>query len=184
MLKATRSHLMLAQIGPVPVTWSILSNRSLRIILMHSHRFLVNALALFATCLIDAEPPANGRSKKDLDTILGSWKVLALQCDGEAGPPEVVASLKLLFKEETLIFQPGEPGFTNFRYKMDPTSKPASFDMIHADGSHKGDTKKGIYVLENDHLKICFGTAKERPTQLTANAGSRQTLYSLIRVNP
>ena len=92
--------------------------------------------------------------------------------------------MKLIFKGDELTFTPGEPGFTQYTFKLDPRTKPASFDMTHADGSKKGETKKGIYLFENDRLKICFGSEDERPKELTAKAGSEQVMYTLQRKKP
>jgi len=52
------------------------------------------------------------------------------------------------------------------------------------DGAHKGETRKGIYLLEGDRLKICFGKADGRPKELTAKAGSGQGVYTLKREKP
>jgi hypothetical protein len=56
--------------------------------------------------------------------------------------------------------------------------------MTHADGSKKGETKKGIYLLEGDRLKICFGNEDDRPKELTAEADSEQVMYTLRRKKP
>jgi len=92
--------------------------------------------------------------------------------------------LKLIFKGDELTFTSGQPGFTHYTFRLDPRTKPARFDMTHADGSKKGETKKGIYLLENDRLKICFGSEDERPKELTAKAGSEQVMYTLQRRKP
>ncbi len=122
--------------------------------------------------------------KNDLDGIQGAWKLAALEADGEQGPAEVVVILKLVFKDSTLTFTPGEPGFSRYHFKLDQTTEPAGFDMTHADGENKGKTLKGIYALEGDHLKICFATADKRPTVLTAKARSGQMMYTLVREKP
>ncbi len=132
--------------------------------------------------LIAAEPAKQDLIKKDVDEIQGTWKLAALEANGKQAPAEIAATLKLVFKGDTLTFTPGEPGFTNYKYMVDPTTKPASFAMTHADGANKGETDKGIYLLEGDQLKICFGPAGKVPNEITARAGSEQSMYSLERV--
>ena len=142
--------------------------------------FLVGATVF----LVAADPPQNGAAKTDLERIQGAWKLASLEADGEPAPAEIVATLKLVFKDDRLAFTPGEPGFTNYTYKLDPTAKPANFDMTHTDGVNKGKTQKGIYSLAGDSLKICFGQADQRPKEFTAKANSGQAMYVLTREKP
>jgi uncharacterized protein (TIGR03067 family) len=144
----------------------------------------VGLLGLMVTSLMAGEPPNQDAVKKDVEGIQGTWKMVALEADGKQAPAEVVAGMKLTFKGDTLTFTPGEPGFTNYRYQLDPTTKPASFDMTHADGSKKGETDKGVYSLEGDRLKICFGSANNRPKEFTTTGGSGAGMYTLEREKP
>ena len=142
--------------------------------------FLVGATVF----LVAADPPQNGAATTDLERIQGTWRIASLEADGEPAPAEIVATLKLVFKDDRLAFTPGEPGFTNYTYKLDPTAKPARFDMTHADGTHKGQTQMGIYALEGDSLTIGFGKPDRRPQEFTAKAKSGQAMYVLTREKP
>ena len=144
----------------------------------------VGLVLLISTSLMAGEPPKQDTVKKDMDGIQGTWKIVALEANGEQGPPEIVAALKLTFKGDTLTFTPGEPGFSNYNYELDPTTKPASFDMTHADGPNKGKTDKGVYSLEGNHLRICFGKADNRPKEFTTAAESGRWMYTLTREKP
>ncbi len=123
-------------------------------------------------------------AKKDREKLQGTWSIVELVADGEQAPAEITDILKLVFKDDRLIFAPGEHGFTNYTYKLDTTTKPASFDMIHADGESKGEVKKGIYSWDGDRLKICFGIADDRPTEFSAKSDSGRALYLLKPVKP
>jgi uncharacterized protein (TIGR03067 family) len=146
-----------------------------------SYRGLVVMAAAF---MVIAVPSHGEAPDKDTAKIQGSWKVVSLEADGDQGPVEIVAKLKLVFKDGNLTFTPGEPGFTNYEYKLDPSTKPPSFDMTHAGGKDKGDTTKGIYAMDGDDLKICFGKDGQRPKKFTAKAESGQTMYVLKREKP
>ena len=113
--------------------------------------------------------------------LQGTWKVVALEAEGIKAPESVVAVLKLIFKARTLTFEPAEPGFAQFTYKLDSTTKPSSFDLIPGAGPDAGQPKPGIYLLEGDTLKICFG-GRERPKTFTTNSGSMEALYTLRRL--
>src|SRR5688572_24407371 len=99
-------------------------------------------LVAMTVLLIVPMPSQGDDSKKDTEKIQGTWKLVSLEVNGGKGPAEVVDKLKLVFKEGTLTFMPGEPGYTNYTCKLDPATKPPSFDMTHADGKKKGDTMK------------------------------------------
>jgi uncharacterized protein (TIGR03067 family) len=128
--------------------------------------------------------PEGAAEKKDGEKIRGTWTLVSLEADGEQAPAEIVATLKLVFEGDKLTFTPGEPGFTNYTYKLSPATKPAGFDMTHADGNNKGKTIQGIYSLEGDDLKICFGEEGRRPREFTAQAKSGQALYVLKGQKP
>ena len=98
-------------------------------------------LVLLAHILVAADSSAQTGVRKDVDQIQGTWKIVALEYNGKQAPPEIVATLKLVFKNDTLAFLPGEPGFTNYKFKLDPTTKPAGFAMTHADGVKVGNTQ-------------------------------------------
>ncbi len=153
----------------------------------------VGLVVLTANSLMAGEPAKQDAFKKDVDAIQGTWKIVALEADGKQAPAEIVAALKLTFKGDTLTFTPGEPGFSNYTYKLDPSVKPANFDMTHADGPKKGETNRGIYLLEGDRLKICFGKADSRPKEFTTTAnsgagavflGAGETMSGLAATNP
>jgi uncharacterized protein (TIGR03067 family) len=145
---------------------------------MHSQTLAVALCVLVATPLMAGEPPKPDVSKKDIDGIQGTWKLVALEADGEQGPTEIVSALKFVFKGNTLTLMPGEPGFTNYTFKLDPTTKPANFDMTHADGPRKGETEEGIYLLEGNHLRICLGKAGNRPKAFATKAPSENGMYT------
>jgi uncharacterized protein (TIGR03067 family) len=121
-------------------------------------------------------------ARTDNAKLQGTWKLVSLEAGGQPAPPEIVARLRLVFRNDTVTLTPGEPGFTNYTFKVDPTTRPPSFDMTPADGKHKGKTNKGIYSLNGDDLKICFNRDKARPREMNTKSGS--VLYVLKREKP
>jgi uncharacterized protein (TIGR03067 family) len=142
---------------------------------------IIGLVILMVTGSMVAQPSRQDLVKQDLNGIQGTWKIVALEVDGKQAPAEIVATLKLVFKDDTLTFTPGEPSFTNYKFKLDPATKPAGFAMTHTDGTQKGETDKGIYALEGDRLKICFCLSGKIPKEFTAKAKSGQWMYSLER---
>jgi uncharacterized protein (TIGR03067 family) len=129
----------------------------------------------------NAVPARPDAVKTDAIRIQGTWKVVALEAQGTQAPAEIVAAMRLVFKDATLTFDPGEPGFTKYTFKLDPTAKPPTFDMTQMEG--KRETQKGIYALEGDTLKICIGLA-DRPKAFPVKEASQDALYTMKRAKP
>ena len=113
--------------------------------------------------------------------LQGTWKTVAIEAAGEKAPESITSKLKLTFKGRSLIFDPAEPGFAHFRYKLSPALKPTGFEMVQADGNAKGEPVLGIYVIEGDTLKICLG-GKDRPRAFESGPDSQNAIYTLQRV--
>lgn len=106
---------------------------------------------------------------------------------GNSAPAEILGVLKYEFKGDKLFVTPGESGFTDFMFKLNPNAKPATIDMprIKPGGGVDKSQSQGIYTLKGDHLKICLGKNK-RPTEMRADAedGFGQVLIELEREKP
>lgn len=68
-------------------------------------------------------------------------------------------------------------------YTLQPTRKPATIDLVPADGPHKGKTLKGIFAVEKGALKLCMGKeGEDRPTAMRSKAGDERVLVVLKKV--
>jgi uncharacterized protein (TIGR03067 family) len=145
----------------------------------------LRGLIIMIPVLLIVPMPSQGEEPKtDTDKIQGTWKLVRLEEDGNLNPGEIVNGSELVFKGDALTFVDDKPGGTKFTYKLDPSTKPAGLDITHADGKKKGETLKGIYSLEGDSLKICFGKPDQRPKDFTAKAMSGQWILMLKREKP
>ena len=60
---------------------------------------------------------------------------------------------------------------------IDPSKKPKTIDYQMTDGFTKGKTQLGIYEVDGDTFKSCFGKpGTERPTEFTSKPGDGRTL--------
>jgi RNA polymerase sigma factor (sigma-70 family) len=74
--------------------------------------------------------------------------------------------------------------------KVDTTKKPGQFDLV--DCCFVGENLKelktggleGIYELTGDTLRVCYGPARERPTEFKTKPASSQKLYVFEREKP
>jgi uncharacterized protein (TIGR03067 family) len=69
--------------------------------------------------------------------------------------------------------------------KLDPSKKPKWIDITFTDGPEKGKTRLGIYMLDGDTHKICYGDlGKERPTEFVSKPGTGHRLVVFKRAKP
>ena len=60
---------------------------------------------------------------------------------------------------------------------LDPSKKPKTIDYLVSDGPTKGQKLLGIYEIEGDTLKSCFGApGAGRPTEFSGKTGQRRTV--------
>ncbi len=68
-------------------------------------------------------------------------------------------------------------------FKIDPAKKPKEIDITHP--AVKDGTVEGIYSLEGESLKMCYGKKdKDRPAKFSTKAGDRGVLFVLKRAKP
>jgi uncharacterized protein (TIGR03067 family) len=139
-------------------------------------------LCIVAAGLLVAAEDQKDDAKKDLDKLQGTWKAESAEADGNALPDEVVKQMKLVVKGDKYTFTAG-PMEEKGTLKLDPSKKPAEVDIMIEEGEDKGKTQLGLYQLDGDTFKICFGRAgeKERPKELAAKAGSGTGMFVLKR---
>jgi uncharacterized protein (TIGR03067 family) len=111
---------------------------------MKAHTFAICLVLVALSGCSTSQHSTQNLGKQDASEIQGTWKLVALEADGKPAPAEIVAALKLVFKGDRLVFTAGEPGFTNYKYDLDPSKKPAMFAMTHEDGSDQGKTQKAF----------------------------------------
>lgn len=136
------------------------------------------AVTTTATAFADDE-----QAKKDLKALVGTWQYTSQQEDGQetdktnlkAVTVIVTADGKWDVKHEGTTFLEGT-------VKLDPSKKPKAADWtITTEGELKGKTALGIYDVDEDTWKHCFGFDK-RPEKFESKEGSKVTNAVLKRV--
>jgi uncharacterized protein (TIGR03067 family) len=140
---------------------------------------------LLVTGLLTAAQAPSGDAKKDQDALQGTWTVVTAEADGKHLPAEQTKSLKLIFHGDKYTFQTPDHGIAG-TYKLDPAKKPRAIDATRAEGPDKGKVVLGIYQVDGDQLKMCFGAPGEdtRPKDFAPKAGEGFRLYVLKRSKP
>lgn len=124
-----------------------------------------------ASTLHSAEP--NG----DLAKLEGTWTMVSGTADGYAMPEEMVKTGRRVCKgNETTVTINGSV-FVKATFDLDPTKNPKTIDYTMTGGFTEGKRQLGIYELNGDTVKFCFGSpGAERPTTFESKPGDGRTL--------
>jgi uncharacterized protein (TIGR03067 family) len=122
-----------------------------------------------------ADNPQDPASKKDLDGLQGTWKLISAMRDGEALPKDKVKKTTIVIKDDTFLFPDLAEYATSKEgtIKLDATKKPKQMDAT----STEKEVMLGIYELDGDRYKVCFApTGKPRPSEFACKPGSGNLL--------
>jgi len=122
-----------------------------------------------------ADNPQDPASKKDLDGLQGSWKLVSSMRDGKALPKDKVKKTTIVIKDDTFVFPDSAEYATSKEgtIKLDATTKPKQMDATSTDK----EVMLGIYELDGDRYKVCFApTGKPRPSEFASKPGSGNLL--------
>ena len=96
--------------------------------------------------------------------------------DGYPIPAEMIPNSKRVCKGDEITATVGGQLVLKARITIDPSKQPKTIDYDVLDGPTKGKKHLGIYELEGDTLKSCFGApGAERPTDFTSKPGDQRT---------
>jgi len=122
-----------------------------------------------------ADNPQDPASKKDLNGLQGTWKLVSAMKDGEALAEDKVKNTSIVIKDDTFVFPESAEYATSKEgtIKLDATKKPKQMDAT----SNREKVMLGIYKLDGDRYKVCFApTGKPRPGEFASKPGSGNLL--------
>ena len=118
--------------------------------------------------------PEDDQAKKDLKALAGTWEYMSQTDDGKETDKEKLKGITLtvtaegkweLKKDDTVILEG--------TVKLDPSKKPKAADWtITTEGDLKGKVALGIYDVDKDTWKHCFGFDK-RPRSSSRRRAAR-----------
>ena len=126
-------------------------------------RLIVPALLLVTA----GDPPMS-----DLDRLQGTWVLVAMEREGESVPAEDLKNGNAVYEQNRITLRDGERVRRRGIVTLDASRKPKAINTWDRDGPYEDQTVPGIYELDGDTLKLCFGRpGSERPKEFTTKAG-------------
>ena len=138
---------------------------------------------IFGTGLVPAFGNPADEAQKELQ---GTWTAIKAERDGKAADDVVGHRLSFTGNRFQIRSKDGKPLYGG-TFRVDTSTKPATFDFEHTEGALKGKVWKGIYALDGDTLTTCDNGPnpdKGRPAAFEAKAGSGYIFITFRRAKP
>jgi uncharacterized protein (TIGR03067 family) len=134
-------------------------------------------IGLAAASISSAWADENEAVKKDLAQLQGEWSMVSGSADGQPMPDLLLKQMKRVCKgDEATVTMAGQV-YIKTKISIDPSKKPKTIDYQMTDGFTKGKKQLGIYEVEGESFKSCFGKpGAERPRDFTCKPGESRTL--------
>jgi uncharacterized protein (TIGR03067 family) len=120
----------------------------------------------------------------ELKRFEGTWRYESTVVQGRRLPDESFKDARLILKGDR--FEMTDP-MSSHRgtFTVDPTATPRTIDVTFSEGPQAGQTRKGIYELDETTYRACFGLpGRERPEAFVSEPGNGQIVQVLKRVEP
>jgi uncharacterized protein (TIGR03067 family) len=135
-------------------------------------------LAAAAVCLmLAADNPADD-AKKDAAALQGEWSMASGERDGQPVPDDLRKGFKRVVKDDVTTVMANGQAYMKAKFTLDPAKKPKTIDYTLLDGPNKDKKVLGIYELDGDTVKFCFGNPdQERPKEFKSDAGRTVSVW-------
>jgi uncharacterized protein (TIGR03067 family) len=135
-------------------------------------------ITLLAIGLVLVVSQARADDKEDKEKLQGEWRLVSREQNGESETIETRAK----FKFEGDNIHSSHPPYDG-SFSVDSSKKPKTIDITIKDGRVDGKVWKGLYELDGDTLKICFGSIEmpDRPAEFKSK-GDQVFVFTYKRV--
>src|SRR5262245_19141078 len=123
-------------------------------------------VAVAAVCLLLGADDPKDSAKKHLDAMQGEWTLVTTERNGGTLPEEIGRPVRRIITGNKFTALRGDETVAEGTLTLDASKRLKAID---AKGESGSETIKGIYELEGDTLRVCYGPPdSERPTVFTA----------------
>jgi uncharacterized protein (TIGR03067 family) len=142
-------------------------------------------LGLMTVIISGARAEENEAVKKDIALLQGEWTMVSGSANGQSMPDEMVKQMKRVCKGDETTTTMGGQTFMKAKITIDPSKNPKTIDYEMTEGFTKGKKQLGIYEVNGDIFKSCFGKPDgERPTDFTSTPSDGRTFSVWKRAQP
>jgi uncharacterized protein (TIGR03067 family) len=102
---------------------------------------------------------------KEMERLNGVWLATSAESGGTKLPADDIKDMRLTISDGTYTIRVKDDEQKG-TFKIDPSKRPMTIDIVIETGVNKGKTQLAIYELQLGVLKLCSGEGdkKERPT--------------------
>lgn len=140
-----------------------------------------HVLLLAAVGLVIAADDPKDVTKQDRDKLQGKWQLTRATAEFNPASAELLPTVNSLVRNRLEIAGDRLTAATKdtdkqlFTFSVDATKKPKSIDLA---AEPKKDRKLlGVYELEGDVLRLCFGAGPSRPVEVKPHPGTVFLVY-------
>ena len=153
---------------------------------MRNHFFGLLFVGVLLTAVVArafADEAQDEAIKKDRKLIEGTWRVVALEVDGNKSMEEDAKKITVVNGSDgTWSLRVEGNEISKGTSTIDPAKKPRTIDFTATAGEGIGQQYPGIYELGEKTRKLCFAPpGKARPTEFASTPGSEHLLLTLER---
>ncbi|MBC8003206.1 MAG: TIGR03067 domain-containing protein [Opitutaceae bacterium] len=140
---------------------------------IRSSLFVALAVVAYSVTVRAEENPS---ITNELAQLQGTWSMVSGSADGQPMPAEMLKQMKRVCKGDETTTTMGGQVFMKAKFTIDPSKKPKTIDYQMIEGFTKGKKQLGVYEVDGDTFKSCFGAADaERPKDFTSQPGDKRT---------
>lgn len=142
-------------------------------------------IGLAAATMMPAWGEDNEAVGRDLALLQGDWSMVSGSADGQPMPLQMLKQMKRVCKGDVATTTMAGQLYLKAKITLDPSKNPKAIDYQMIDGFTKGKRQLGIYEVEGDNFKACFGKpGAERPADFSSKPGDGRTLSVWKRDKP
>jgi uncharacterized protein (TIGR03067 family) len=120
---------------------------------------ILSSFIFFAFVLSIASCESHEEGQTDLEKLQGTWQLISGVVDGKKLPDEEVKNTQIIIKGNTFVLPHASGVGTSPKgtFIINSGADPKQVDSTATDGPNAGKVSLGIYEVEGDHQKTCFG---------------------------
>jgi uncharacterized protein (TIGR03067 family) len=141
--------------------------------------------ALAAVILASVQAADTEVAKEDLAKLQGQWSMVSGSADGQPMPENMLKEMKRTCHGDEATTTMAGQVFLKAKISLNPSRTPKTIDYQMTGGLTQGKKQLGIYEVNGDTFKSCFGKpGAERPADFTSKPGDGRTLSVWKRDKP